>query len=114
MLLSLCQDDSLTITKAHFDQSLEIISDIEAKLGRGLSVLGKNPHTAVHFEIMDYIKAQGPVERGKLLARFWQKFPTGNADAELGQVLDVLTQMGEIQRVAATLNTKEAFRVKKA
>lgn len=98
MLLSMCERDDLIITREHYLRAREQIDYVEKKLGRGMAVLGKNPYSGLLHEILEYIEENGPVERGKIMARFWMDFEK-SPDQDLGMILDTLKAMGEVKEV---------------
>lgn len=110
MLLSLAERDDLIITREHFHRAKEQIDVVEARLGRGMSFLGKNAYSAMLHEVRDYIEDNQPVERSKIMARFWQEF-RNSPSQDLGMILDVLQATGEVTRI--TIGTKEQWEIKK-
>lgn len=109
MLLSLCERDDLVVTKPHFDRALKQIEAVEARLARGMSIMGKNPYSALLYDVVEYIEEHGPVERGKLMARFWTEFEK-SPDQDLGMILETLKAMGEV--VEVTTGTKTEWKKK--
>jgi hypothetical protein len=105
MLLSLCESDDLIVKKEHFLRARMQIEAIEKRLGRGLSVLGKNPYSGLLYDVLEYIEDNGPVERGKLLARFWTEFEK-SPDQDLGMILETLKAMGEVKEVTKGVKTE--------
>jgi hypothetical protein len=98
MLLSLAERDDLVITRDHFHRALKQVKDVESKLGRGLSIFGKNPYSSIMYDVLEYVKENGPIERGKIMARFWTEFER-NPDQDLGMILDTLKAMGEVKEI---------------
>lgn len=107
MLLSAADSNSLIITDEHWTQSLLLINDVESKLSRGLSAVGRNPYSADLYQILDYIKRHGIVEKGKVLAAFWQNFSSPGQD--FASVLEVLKATGEIEEV--DIGGKKSLRI---
>jgi hypothetical protein len=110
MLLSLCERDDLIITKEHYDRAMVLIADVESKLGRGLSTIGRNPYSALLFEILEFIRENQPVDRGRIVGRFWRDF-VDNPDRDVGVILETLKATGKIEQVEA--GTKITYRIKK-
>ncbi len=100
MLLSVAERNDLVITQTHFNASKVLMEDVEKKMSRGLAVIGKNPHSAAYYKVLDYIEAYGPVDRGKILAHFWSDM----RPEEVGQVLEVLQAAKEIELIQAGSN----------
>ena len=96
MLLSLAQSSDLIITKVHFDTALALIDDIERKLSRGLSIVGRNPYSADLYRIIDFIASEGPIEKRFLFSKFWQDL----LPEELSKILEVLKITEQIEEVA--------------
>ena len=92
ILLSLCERDDLIITPAHFDHAVELIDKVEKNLARGLSAVGRNPYSALLYKVLDYIIANGPIKKGKVMAYFFKDIPPD----ELSKVFEVLKASGEI------------------
>jgi hypothetical protein len=111
MLLSLCERDDLIITKDHYLKARQQIESVEGKLGRGLAVLGKNPLASLYYSVLDFITDNGPVERGKIMARFWQDLQGGGQ--ALGEILEILKVSGEIEMVKGVLGKDDQWRIKK-
>jgi len=95
MVLSACERDDLVITEAHFDQALELINDVESKLSRGLSSMGRNPYSSAMYGVLEYIEKNDPVAEGKLIAYFYNDIPI----AEIHNILEVLKVTQQIQRL---------------
>ena len=93
--LSLCESNDLIIRRPHWERSLELIEEVERKLSRGMSNIGKNPDAAAMYDILDYITTHGPVERGKVLRYFFNDIPKEKIET----VLEVLQISGEIEHV---------------
>jgi len=110
MLLSLADRDDLIITREHWEKAQEQIQEVEKRLGRGMAVLGRNPYSGLVYEVLEYIQDVGPVERPRIMARFWQDFQN-NPDQDLGMILEVLKATEEVEKV--TVGLKEEWRVKK-
>lgn len=96
MLLSLAQSSELIIRKQHFDQALTLIDDVERKLSRGLSVVGRNPYSADLYRIIDFIATEGPIEKRFIFSKFWQDL----LPEELSKILEVLKITEQIEDVA--------------
>ncbi len=93
MVLSLCESDSLIITEDHFDKAIELINDVERKLSRGLSAVGKNLYAGELYKVLDFIDANAPIERGKVMAKFWADIGDTNV---LEKILEILKMGKEI------------------
>ena len=96
MLLSASERDDLVIEERHFDQALKLIDEVERKLSRGLSVLGRNPYSGAYYKVLDYVEDKGGksgVLKGKLMAHFFSDIPP----VEMSQVIEVLQAAGEIE-----------------
>jgi hypothetical protein len=105
MLLSMCERDDLIITREHYLRARAQIESVESKLGRGLSILGKNPYSGMLYDVLEYIEDNGPIERGKIMARFWTEFER-SPDQDLGMILETLKAMGEVKEVSDGVNSK--------
>ncbi|MEE8113077.1 MAG: hypothetical protein V3T23_01860 [Nitrososphaerales archaeon] len=95
MVLSLCERDDLIITNAHFNKSIKLIDDVEKKLSRGLSTMGKNPYSSSLYMVLEYIQANSPVKLGDLVAYFFNDIPPD----ETNRILEVLQISGQIVRL---------------
>jgi len=95
IVLSLCDRDDLIITEAHFDKAIKLIDDVESKLSRGLSSMGRNPYSSAMYSILEYIEKNGPVEEGKVLAYFFNDIPV----EEQHKIFEVLKVSGQIEGV---------------
>ena len=102
MVLSLCESDNFIISNEHFDAALVLIDDVEKKLSRGLSTVGRNPYAADLYTVLDYIDKNSPVARGTVLSRFWHDLQPD----ELAKVLEVLKACGEITERSDGVLTK--------
>lgn len=100
MLLSVAERDDLVITRGHYEGAKTLIEDVEKKLGRGLSAVGKNPHSAAYYRVLDFIAAQGKkgIDKGKVQAFFWSDM----TPMDLSQVFEVLKAAGEIEEIASS------------
>jgi hypothetical protein len=110
MLLSLCERDDLIITQEHFLRARAQIEEVESRLGKGMAILGRNPYSGMLFDVLEYIRESGPVDRGKLMARFWTEFEK-NPDQDLTMILETLKAMGEVKE--RTTGTKTEWLVAK-
>jgi len=81
---------------------LVLIDDVEKKLSRGLSTVGRNPYAADLYTVLDYIDKNSPVARGTVLSRFWHDLQPD----ELAKVLEVLKACGEITERSDGVLTK--------
>jgi len=97
MILSLCDSDELVITNRHFSGALKLIEDVEKKLSRGLSSMGKNPYSSSLYTVLEYIQANTPVKLGDLVAYFFNDIPPD----ETNRILEVLQISGQITRIEA-------------
>ena len=95
MVLSACERDDLIITCSHWEQAKKLIDDVEGKLSRGLSSMGRNPYSSAMYSILEYIEKNGPVEEGIVLAYFFNDIPID----EQHKIFKVLKVSGQIQRV---------------
>lgn len=95
MLLSISMSDDLVVCEGHVDAALDLINDVEKKLSRGLSVVGRNPYSADFYRVKDYVAAHGPIARGKLMADLWTDIPPEN----MASILEVLKSSGQIEEV---------------
>jgi len=104
MLISLCERDDLIITSKHFNQALELIEDVESKLSRGLSSVGRNPASNMLYEVLDYILANAPVKKNKVSAYFFKDVSM----EQMSQIFEVLKASEEIEEltVDGTLRRK--------
>jgi len=105
MTLSLCERDDLIITKAHFEESKRLLTLVEKGLARGLAQIGRNPHAALLYKVLDYIEANGPVKKGIVSAYFFKDIsPEG-----ISSIYEVLKACGEIEELIAegTLRIKK-------
>jgi hypothetical protein len=96
MLLSLAQSSDLVMRKVHFDTALALVDDIERKLSRGLSIVGRNPYSADLYRIIDFISQEGPIEKRFIFSKFWQDL----LPEELSKILEVLKITEQIEEVA--------------
>jgi len=95
MVLSICERDDLIITTPHFDQAIKLIDDVESKLSRGLSSMGRNPYSSAMYTILEYIEKNGPVGEGVVLAYFFNDIPI----EEQHKIFEVLKVSGQIESV---------------
>lgn len=96
MLLSLAERSDLVITEGHFEGALVLLDDVEKKMSRGLSVVGRNPYSADLYRILDFIQDQrGPVPKRQILAKFWHDLQP----EETAKILEALLIAGEIRAV---------------
>jgi hypothetical protein len=95
LLLSVCERDDLVITEEHFSKALRLIDDVEKHLSRGLTSLGRNPYSGMLYEVLDYITANTPCKRSKVVAYFFHDLPLD----EMEKILELLKTIGEIERV---------------
>ncbi len=95
IVLSLCDRDDLIITETHFDQAIKLIDDVESKLSRGLSSMGRNPYSSAMYTILEYIEKNDPVEEGKVLAYFFNDIPV----EEQHKIFEVLKVSGQVEGV---------------
>jgi len=95
IVLSVCERDDLIITEKHFDKALELIDNVESKLSRGLSSMGRNPYSVLLYSIVDYIEKAGEPEVGKTVAYFLPDAPL----AEIHNTLQVLKDSQQIESV---------------
>lgn len=109
MLLSACDRDDLMITESHFEAAKILLEDVEKKLDRGLSSVGRNPFSQELYDILDFIKIHGPVDKNKVWAAFWQQFPDKN---QFDNVIETLSTLGEVEPVNVGMNGK-LLRIKK-
>ena len=107
MVLSLCESDELVVTNEHFDDAIKLIDKVEKNLARGLSSVGRNPYSALLYKVLDYIEANTPIKKGKVMAYFFKDIPPD----ELSKVFEVLKASGEIQEV--TTGTDSMLRITK-
>jgi DNA polymerase III delta prime subunit len=108
IVLSVCERDDLIITGDHFDQAIKLIDDVESKLSRGLSSMGRNPYSSSMYVILEHIEKNGPVEEGKVLAYFFNDIPID----EQYKIFEVLKVSGQIERVDV-VNQPPLLRMKK-
>lgn len=108
MILSLMQSDDLVVTKAHFQSARALLDEVEKKMERGLAVVGRNPLSADLYRIYDYIGQNGPVEKSKLIMRFWHDI----LPSETSQILEALLLDGMIEGVREGNSDKVFFRLK--
>jgi len=95
MLLSLAERDDLVLTKGHFEGALELLKGIEKQLPRVFSAVGKNPYAAEIESVLEYIQDNGPLEKRRLVARFYHNL-TGES---LKEILSALITMEVIEKV---------------
>lgn len=95
MVLSICERDDMIITDSHFEQAIFLIDDVEGKLSRGLSSMGRNPYSSAMFTILEYIEKNGPVGEGVVLAYFFNDIPI----EEQHKIFEVLKVSGQIESV---------------
>lgn len=94
--LSLCESNSLVITREHWEHSLRLIEEVERKLVRGLGSVGKNPDAMVMYDVLDYVTTNGPVTKGKILRHFFNDIPKEKTES----ILEVLQLSGELEHVS--------------
>ena len=92
MLLSVSERDDLIITEGHFDAALVLIDEVERRLARGLSSVGRNPYSGFLYEVLDYIEVNEPIARNKVMSRFWADLQM----EELDKIVSILKLSGEI------------------
>jgi len=111
MILSLADDDEMVVKREHFVRAKGLVEYVESKLSEGLSVIGKNPYSALLYKVLDFIEQKQPVDRYKIMAQFWQDLGGENPDRALDTILDVLGSTGEVQRVKT--GEKTSYRIKR-
>lgn len=95
IVLSVCERDDLKITKEHFDKARALISDVESKLSRGLSSMGRNPYSSAMYSVLEYVEKNGPVPEGIVVAYFFNDIPV----EEIHKIFEVLKVSGQIERL---------------
>jgi len=98
IVLSLCDRDDLIITKTHFDKARQLIDDVESKLSRGLSSMGRNPYSSAMYSVLEYIEKNGPVGEGIVVAYFFNDIPV----EEIHKIFEVLKVSGQIEKLLNT------------
>lgn len=93
MLLSLCERDDRVITRTHFNSAVALLDDIESRLQKGFSVVGRNPYSADLYRILDFIKSAGPIPKRAILQKFWHDLQPD----EIAKILEALTTTGAIK-----------------
>jgi len=94
MLLSLAEKDDLSISMSNFEGALKIMDAIEPNMHKALSAATKNPFSTELEAILEYIRAsEKPVEKGKLMARFYHAMNMST----LEEILASLVVMGDIK-----------------
>jgi len=104
MLLSVAERDDLIITTEHFRASLVLIEEVEKRLSRGLSSVGRNPYSGFLYDILDYIAMNEPINRNVVMRRFWADLQLD----EITKILEILKVSGEIteDRTTGMIKTK--------
>jgi len=92
MLLSAAERDDLIITTEHFRASLILIDEVEKRLSRGLSSVGRNPYSGFLYDILDYIAINEPIQRSVVTRRFWADLQL----EEISKIIEILKVSGEI------------------
>jgi len=95
MVLSICERDDLVVTTAHFDQAIKLIDDVEGKLSRGLSSMGRNPYSSAMYSVLEYIEKNEPVPIGVVVAYFFNDIPP----EEIYKIFEVLQVSKQIERL---------------
>lgn len=95
MLLSIAESDDLIVTEEHFNAALVLIEDVESKLSRGLSTIGRNPYAGAYYQMLDYIKTTEPVLKSTVAKYFWADIPL----EEQYKILDILKVSGEVEEL---------------
>lgn len=85
-LLSLCERDDLVVTQTHFDTAIAMMDALESRMPRALVVAGRNPYASVLYELLDFIKAHGPVLKSILVRRFMSEM----TESVISENLDTL------------------------
>jgi len=106
MVLSVCERDDLIITNSHFDQAVKLINDVESKLSRGLSAMGRNPYSMLLHSIVEYIEREGKPSEGQTVAYFLPDAPS----AEIYSTLQVLKDSQQIEGIG---DNPRCLRIKK-
>ena len=99
MLLSAAQSDDRIVRDSHIEGAKILIEDVEKKLTRGLSGIGRNQYSQELYDILDFIKKNEPVEirpKNKLWAAFWQMFPDKTAFESIMETLKALDEIEEV------------------
>lgn len=95
MLLSLSERDDLVVTQGHFEAAIKLLEAVEKKLPKVFKSVGRNPFAADIDAIHEYIKDRGPVDKTRLMSRFYH-----NVSPEtLKEILSALTKMELIERI---------------
>lgn len=94
MLLSLSESDKLVITKGNFEDAKKVLETIEPNMHRALSAATKNPFSTELEAVLEFIKNQPkPVEKGKIMSRFYQAMNMSILD----EILSSLVVMGDVK-----------------
>lgn len=104
--LSLCERDDLIITRDHWIRARGLIDEVERKLIRGLSSVGKNPDAMAMYDVLDYVVLNGPVSKGKLLRHFFNDLPKEKIES----ILEILQLSGEIEYVTNSDTYRKAVK----
>lgn len=95
MLLSLSERDDLVVTRPHFEVAIRMLEEIQEKLSRVFSAVGRNPYAADLDAIYDYIADNEKVSFSRLLSRFYHNL----GKAQLQEILDGLKALDRVERV---------------
>ncbi len=93
MLLHLAYSDELVLTKDDFDGAIAILDDLEQKMPRTFSNIGKNPYAVDMNRMLEWIARRREVTKRDLKANFYQ-----SADPrKLEELIQGLIDMGKIK-----------------
>ena len=109
-LLSLAERSDLVVTTEHFHQARKLLEASYERVPRAMASAGRNPQSALAFEIVDFLEARGQATGASLAKRFYQQISV----PELTQTLRSLEILGEIEALdrASIEFPKRRFRKK--
>lgn len=107
MILSLCQRDDLKIDLKSWEESLEMLEQIELKMSKAFSTLGINPYALMMQSILEYVQVQGSRNLQQIAGRFFRE---GWTLEQLKSALSFLCTGGKLRSGGSMINPDYTFK----